>query len=117
MAENEPRVIDAEVVRDAPPREAEHVDVSRVQSNRWFRKALPPEHEQEVGRKGLRDMRFRLWAWLVGLLVVAGGCFYGAAASDLVIWSAFLIVAGAACALGATVVAVLIWGFHRLFPK
>jgi hypothetical protein len=117
MSEEKPRVVEAEVVRDAHPHDVEHVSVSRVQSSRWFRKMLPPEHEQDEGRKGLRDMRFRLWIWLVGLLAVAGGCFYGAAASDVVIWSAFLLVAGAACALGAAAVAALIWAFHRLLPK
>lgn len=117
MTEEKPKVVEAEVVRDAHPHDVEHVDVSRVQSARWFRTMLPSKEVQAEGRKGLGDMRFRLWTWLAGLVVVAGGCFYGAAVADFVIWSAFLLIAGTACVLGAVVVAGLIWAFYRLLPK
>ena len=114
MTEEKPKVIEAEIVRDAHPHDVEHVDVSRVQSARWFRTMLPSKEVQADGRKGLRDLRFRLWTWLAGLVVIAGGCFYGAAESDVVIWSAFLLIAGVACALAAAFVGFVIWAVRRL---
>jgi hypothetical protein len=117
MAESEPKIIEAEVVRNADPDSVERVSVSRVDSHRWFRKVLAPESVQEEGRKGLRDMRLRLWAWLVGLAIPACGFIYAAVTADVVIWSAFLLLAGVLCALGAAAVAAVIWAVRRLLPR
>jgi hypothetical protein len=114
VPEPERKVVDAEVVRNAEPHEVEHVKVSRVETSRFFRGALGPDKNVEAGRKGLRDLQFRLWLWLAGLVAICVGCFYSAWDSDVVIWSAFLLIAGVACLLAAAVVGAGIWAVRRL---
>jgi hypothetical protein len=114
VTEPERKVVDAEVVINPEPHDVERVKVSRVESSRMFRSVFEPGKDAEVGRKRLRELRFRLWLWLVGFVALATGCFYTAAESSVVIWSAFLLIAGAACALAATVVGFVLWAARRL---
>jgi hypothetical protein len=114
VTEPERKVVDAEVVRNAEPHDVERVKVSRVESSRMFRSVFEPGKDAQTGRKRLRELKFRLWLWLVGFVALAAGCFYTAADSDVVIWSAFLLIAGAACALAAAFVGVMIWALRRL---
>lgn len=114
MSEPERKVVEAEVVRNAEVHEVERVDASRVESARIFRRLLKPEREVQAARENMRALRFRMWLWLGGFVVISAGCFYGAAESQVVIWSAFLLIAGVVCTLAAGVLGFVIWAMRRL---
>jgi hypothetical protein len=111
VTEPERKILDAEVVRDAEPRDVERVKVSRVPASGFFRAAVP---DTEPTRKRLQGVKFRLWLWLAGFLLLSAGCFYAAAESYVVIWSAFLLIAGCVCALAVAVLGAVIWTLRRL---
>jgi hypothetical protein len=111
-----PRVVDAEVVQPArETRVVEHVSVRRIPGGAFFARGLAGgESNPAAARKRMREVKFRLWLWLLGFAVIAAACFYGAFATEVVVWAAFLLIAGTACLVASSVVWLMIWVLARV---
>lgn len=99
----------------APSHMVEHVEVRRIPGGAFFgRSAFQFNGNPAEARKRLREVKLRLWLWLLGLAGISAGCFYGAWAIDSKFMGAFLIFAGALVSVAAGVVWLMIWALRRL---
>ncbi|MCA8919515.1 MAG: hypothetical protein KDB68_09335 [Planctomycetes bacterium] len=121
---SEPRKIhEAEIVKDSESQNGEaagshlveRVEVRRIPGGAFFgRSAFQFNGDPAEARKRLREVKLRLWLWLLGLASISAGCFYGAWAIDSKFMGAFLIFAGAVISVAAGVVWLMIWALRRL---
>lgn len=115
---DEPRIHEAEVVRKGEADEhrvVQHVNVKRIPGGAFIGRSLFEfQGDAKAARKRLRDLKFKLWLWLIGFALISAACVYGAFTTEVVIFAAFLLISGVACAVAMSFVWLVIWAVRRV---
>lgn len=122
----EPRKIhEVEVIRTserdaegAPAQDShvvQHVEARRIPGGAFFGQSrFSFSGDPEAARQRLREVKLRMWLWLLGLAGISAGCFYGAWAVESKLFGAFFIFAGALISVAAGVVWLILRAMRRL---